>query len=45
LIYAYLGGVDRGFVDVADIERLFSAEMPKTISRQPISKATMDQIR
>ena len=29
LIYAYLGGVDRGYVDLEDVKRLFHAEMPK----------------
>jgi hypothetical protein len=30
LIYTYLGGEDRGFVEYEDVVRLFHAEMPKT---------------
>lgn len=30
LIYSYLGGDDRGFVEYADVVRLLHAEMPKT---------------
>ena len=29
LIFAYLGGVERGYVDLDDVKRLFHAEMPK----------------
>jgi hypothetical protein len=30
LIYSYLGGDDRGFIEYEDVVRLFHAEMPKT---------------
>lgn len=33
LIYTFLGGNKRGFVDFADVERLFFAELPKNIGR------------
>jgi hypothetical protein len=33
LIYTFLGGNKRGFIDYADVERLFFAELPKTIGR------------
>ncbi len=33
LIYTFLGGNKRGFIDYADVERLFHAELPKTIGR------------
>ncbi len=33
LIYTFLGGSDRGFVDYADVERFFHAELPKTIGK------------
>ncbi len=32
LIYSFLGGKDRGFVDYDDVVRFFHAELPKTIS-------------
>lgn len=32
LIFAFLGGKERGFIDYADVERFFHAELPKTIA-------------
>lgn len=32
LIYAFLGGQERGFIEVKDVERFFFAELPKTIA-------------
>ncbi|RZA23947.1 MAG: hypothetical protein EOP10_11325 [Proteobacteria bacterium] len=31
LIFAFLGGVDRGFIDYSDVELFFHAELPKTL--------------
>lgn len=31
LIFSFLGGKDRGFIDYSDVERFFHAELPKTI--------------
>lgn len=31
LIYSFLGGNERGFIDYSDVERFFHAELPKTI--------------
>jgi hypothetical protein len=36
LIYTFLGGNKRGFIDYADVERLFFAELPKTIGRPSV---------
>ena len=33
LIYTFLGGMDRGYVDLSDVRRLFYAEMPETKNR------------
>lgn len=32
LLFNFLGGNERGFVDLADVERFFFAELPKTIA-------------
>lgn len=33
LIYTFLGGNKRGFIDYSDVERFFHAELPKTIGQ------------
>ncbi len=40
LIYTFLGGNRRGYIDYSDVERLFFAELPKTIGNPflPINK-------
>ncbi len=45
LIYAYLGGVDRGYVELSDISRLFHAEMPLTKAEQYIDPTYMNQVK
>ena len=39
LIYTFLGGNTRGFVDYEDVVRLFNPELPKTIGNLGIAKA------
>jgi len=32
LIWTFLGGTDRGYIDIADVDRFFHAELPKFVS-------------
>ena len=44
LIFAFLGGVDRGFVSFADVDAFLHARLPETISSTRISAALLNQI-
>lgn len=44
LIYAYLGGPDRGFVDYSDVELFLNTKLPKTKLKGPIVKEVLDKI-
>jgi hypothetical protein len=39
LIYTFLGGNERGFIDFADVKRFFHAELPKTIGEPSVPNA------
>ncbi|MBV1883162.1 MAG: hypothetical protein KUG82_16100 [Pseudomonadales bacterium] len=45
LIYAYLGGVDRGYVLHSDIVRLFNAELPETITTSWINAVLLSKVQ
>ena len=33
LIWTFLGGTDRGYIDYADVDRFFHAELPEFVSK------------
>lgn len=45
LIYAYLGGLDRGYIDFDDVERFFHAELPETLTSKRITEQVLLQVR
>jgi len=45
LIFAYLGGVERGFVPVSDIDRLLHAEMPETKTSSWVNAALLSAVK
>lgn len=45
LIFAYLGGLDRGYVTLSDVEKFFNAELPETIGSERITEAVILKVR
>ena len=45
LIYAYLGGVDRGYILHSDVVKLFDAEMPETISTRWMNAILLSSVQ
>lgn len=45
LIFAFLGGVDRGFVDFADVDAFLHARLPETITGQRLSTSLLGKVQ
>lgn len=45
LIFAYLGGVENGFITYTDVERFLHAEMPETKTDQWITSGLLNQVQ
>ena len=45
LIYTWLGGMDRGYVELEDIRSLFHAELPATISLSLLTRELFDRLK
>ena len=44
LIFAFLGGVDRGFVDYSDVDAFLHARLPETITSQRLSTSLLSRV-
>lgn len=44
LIFAYLGGMDRGFVAFSDVEKFFHAELPESITLQLLTQDLLSSV-
>lgn len=44
LIFAFLGGVDRGFVDFSDVDAFLHAQLPQTITTRRLSQALLSEV-
>lgn len=45
LIFAFLGGVDRGFVDFSDVNAFLHAQLPETITTRRLSQSLLSEIQ